>query len=427
MALIYKIVSVLLFILLLPALPFLPRIRSGFLLRTGLKKRPQGDGGAVWMHGASAGDLAAIQPMVEEMKARMPGRRIVLTTITNTGLIMGRKRFEGLADVDYAPFDIPFAVGRAVSAIRPAVVVLEYTEIWPNMIEAAKDAGAAVVLINGRFSAGRVALYKTFFRLIGNPLKNVDLFLMRDEVEAENAIRVGAEPERVRITGNTKFDALIKMAIGAEPPGLARDLWAGQGLMVVFGSIHEGEESMAVDAFVELRRQFPTLRALIAPRYPERARAILSEARDRKLAAMLRSLSNGKGSPPDVIVLDTIGELAQAYRYGELAFVGGSMTHRGGQNILEPAVHGKVVVFGPHIQNFQDCASLLVGRGGFMVNSGRNLVTVMRELLGRPQKLVELGEMARRRVMGISGATAKNLDMITALMDRRGLLTGPET
>jgi 3-deoxy-D-manno-octulosonic-acid transferase len=420
MSLLYKIISYVLFLFILPVLPFMPKIRGGFLERLGFGRTRTAGKRTIWMHGASAGDLAALHPMAEEIKSRRPELPIYVTTITNTGIIMGGKKYSGLAEVGYAPVDIPFSVRRAVSAISPSVVLLEYTEIWPNMMEAAKAAGSKVVMVNGRFSSARVAWYRAFFKAVGNPLKNVDMFLMRDELEAENAIQVGADKSRIHVTGNTKFDALIKTALGPEPKGLGEVLWAGHGKAVVFGSIHEGEEEMSLDVLLELRKTVPGLRALIAPRYPERARPILSAARDRKLSAVLRSSSTGAGAPPDVVVIDTIGELSQVYRYGDIAFVGGSMTTRGGQNILEPAVQGRVVVFGPHIHNFADSASLLVGRGGFMVSNKKALVAVMKELLQRDRKLAELGAMGRKVVLGISGATRKNVDLILELLERGG-------
>ena len=409
----YRILSYLILLLMLPVIPFIPKIRGGMAARLGLGREAGGPRRAIWMHGASAGDLAALLPMAEAIRKLRPSQRLYVSTITDTGILMGRRRFAGIAEVGYAPFDVPFAVRRTVRAVAPSAVVLEYTEVWPNMIATARRAGAKVILVNGRFSRSRMFWYRLFFALAGDPLRDVDLLLMRDEDEAERAIALGAPASRVKVTGNTKFDALIRTTLAPEPPGLAEAVGAGHGRLVVFGSIHEGEEAPVVETVAALRKKFPDVRALIAPRYLERSRSILGEARARGLSAALRSTGPGTA---DVVVLDTIGELAHAYRYGELAFVGGSMTLRGGQNILEPAVQGKVVLFGPHMQNFADCVSLLTGRGGIMTKNGGQLLSVLTELLPRGPKLRELGEMARKAVLGTSGATEKNVGHILQLV-----------
>lgn len=413
MAFLYRILSYVIFLLALPVIPFFPRIRGGLKVRLGLAPSANAPRGAVWLHGASAGDLAALLPIAQAIREKRPTQPLYVSTITNTGIAMGRQKFAGVAEVGYAPFDIPFAVRRAIGAVAPSVVVLEYTEIWPNLIAGAKRAGAKVVLVNGRFSTTRMFWYRVFFTLIGNPLHDIDLFLMRDQYEAERALALGAAPARVKITGNTKFDVLIKTALAPEPPGLAEAIGAGRGRIVVFGSIHEGEERLVVDVYTRLRKSFPDVRALIAPRYPERARSVLMEAKSRGHSASLRSAGPGTA---DVVVLDTIGELAQAYRFGALAFVGGSMTGRGGQNILEPAVHGKVVLFGPHMHNFADSVALLMGRGGIMTRNREQLLAVITDLLPRTDKLKDLGEMARRSVMGTRGATGLNVDLILGLI-----------
>lgn len=413
MVFLYRICSYLLLLLALPVIPFFPRIRGGLWARLGLAPVAHPPRNAVWLHGASAGDLAALLPIAQAIREKRPGQPLYVSTITNTGLAMGRQKFAGVAEVGYAPFDIPFAVRRAIGAVAPSMIVLEYTEIWPNLIAEAKRAGARVVLVNGRFSVSRMFWYRVFFRLIGNPLHNVDLFLMRDQYEAERALELGAAPDRVKITGNTKFDVLIRTALAPEPPGLGEAIGAGRGRIVVFGSIHEGEERLVLDVFSRLRHSFPDVRALIAPRYPERARSVLTEAKSRGHSAALRSAGPGTA---DVVVLDTIGELAQAYRFGVLAFVGGSMTGRGGQNILEPAVHGKVVLFGPHMDNFADSVALLMGRGGIMTSNKEQLLAVMSDLLPKAERLRVLGEMARRSVMGTGGATGLNVDLILGLI-----------
>lgn len=414
----YVVASWALFALLLPLLALHRKTRHGFWQRLGFYPKgaiPDRAGPRLWLHGASAGDLLSLSPMIPELRARIPGCVVLCTTTTNTGYLMANGRLKGQFDgVFYAPWDLFGATRRAVAALRPGLLVLEYTEIWPNLIRAADVAGAHIALTNGRFSPGQLGRYRWLFRAVGNPLARIDLFLMREEDEAERAIQLGAARERVRVTGNTKFDALAALAA---PAGV--DLRPTLGLpqearVLIAGSTHEGEEEVLLEALLELRRTAPDLRLLIAPRYIDRAERVVALAEGRGLSVGRRTR---KVEGADVVVLDTIGELAQAYRLGTLVFVGGSFTHRGGQNILEPAAHGKPVLFGPHMENFHDSVQVLLGRGGIQVADRTQFVRVVSDLLARPEVVQSLGELALRAVRQVSGASARNAVELAALLE----------
>jgi 3-deoxy-D-manno-octulosonic-acid transferase len=348
--------------------------------------------------------------MFGPLRARFPGCRIVLSTMTNSGYMMGKERLAKQVDaVVYQPYDLWGATRRAVRAIQPDLLVLEYTEIWPNLIRAARRAGVRVTLTNGRFSPAHQGKYRLLFSLIGNPLRDMDLFLMRGEDEAERVLGLGAPRERVFVTGNTKFDALAAAAAGQEDEALRGALGLREGERVwIAGSTHEGEEEHLLEVYRRLRETHEDLRLVIAPRYIERAGRIVGLAKERGLSVGLRSQGNVEGGR--VVVLDTIGELTRAYRLATLVFVGGSFTKRGGQNILEPAGQGKPVLFGPHMENFQDSVQVLVGRGGIQVKDADHLYRVMSELLGKPETVGSLGELARATVRQISGASQRNVD-----------------
>ena len=415
----YVIASYALFLAFLPVLFFHPKLRHGKIFRLGFYRRSfrRGRGQPrIWLHGASAGDLLSLQPMMKELKKRVPGCCIVVTTITNSGLAMARKKLVEADVVLYAPYDLPRATRRAVRFLAPDLLVLEYTEIWPNLIRAAKASGARIVLTNGRFSPEKLARYRLFFRLIGNPLYAIDLFLMRSDEEAERVLALGAAPDRVWVTGNTKFDALV-----LDPePGRAEALQAEMGLdpsapVFMAGSTHEGEEELLLGVYSDLLKRYPRLQLVIAPRYVERAGRIMAMASEAGYSVRLRSGGVVAGSA-QVSILDTIGELATAYRLATLVFVGGSFVRRGGQNVLEPAGQGRPVLFGPHMENFKDSVQVLVGRGGIQVATPDQLVKVAQELLARPDKIAELGELARLAVSQIRGASARNVDhMLRAL------------
>ncbi|HSB20897.1 MAG TPA: glycosyltransferase N-terminal domain-containing protein [Anaeromyxobacteraceae bacterium] len=421
MHLVYAIASWIALLALAPLLLVHPKLRHGIPYRLGLYPRSfdRGRGSPrVWFHGASAGDLLSLQPMVKELKARLPGACAVVTTMTNSGLAMARKKLLEADVVLYAPYDVGWATSRAVARLRPDLLVLEYTEIWPNLIRSARKAGARIALTNGRFNPDRLGRYRALFRAVGNPLGRIDLFLMRSDEEAERVLQLGAAPDRVWVTGNTKFDALALEATPERDAALREEMGLPAGAPVLMaGSTHEGEEEPILGVYRELRARWPELRLVVAPRYVERAGRIAALAAAAGLPVRLRSGGARAGSAA-VTILDSIGELAAAYRLATLVFVGGSFVTRGGQNVLEPAGQGKPVLFGPHMENFKDSVQVLVGRGGIQVTSPEQLARVAAELLARPEKIAELGDLARQAVGAIRGASARNVEHMLRLLPR---------
>lgn len=415
----YILLSWLAFWLVVPFLSVFRKTRDGFRQRLGFYPYgllPAGAGPRIWLHGASAGDLLALLPMITRLRLRFPAAKIIVSTITNTGFLMARERMAKHIDaVVYAPWDTWGATRRAARAIAADLLVLEYAEIWPNLIRAAKRSGAHIGLTNGRFSPRNLGRYHALFRLIENPLLDIDVFLMREDDEAERAIALGAPPSRVLVTGNTKFDALAPAAQSVDLPNLQTALGLTPDARVwILGSTHEGEEEALIGVYRRLLETAPDLWLIIAPRYLERADRVRALAEAAGLTVALRS--KGNAAAARVIVLDSIGELTSAYRLATIVFVGGSFTSRGGQNILEPAAQGKPVLFGPHMENFRDSVQVLVGRGGIQVNDADHLTTVMRELLTRPSTIDALGEMARAQVRQVSGASDRNVQALAQLL-----------
>jgi 3-deoxy-D-manno-octulosonic-acid transferase len=401
-----------------------PKTRHGIKRRLGFYPRDflaGRTGPRIWLHGASAGDLQSLSPMVKVLRERYPGCTIVLSTLTNSGFLLGKERKKkdpAFADeITYVPYDLHGAVNRAMRAIKPDLLVLEYTELWPNLIHAAKVHGVKVAMTNGRISPRTMNSYRLLFGLMGNPLHALDLCLMREDDEAERVLGLGAPLDRVWVTGNTKFDALLPRPAGAENArALRAELGLAQDARVwIAGSTHEGEEGLLLDVYQRLRPHYPELVLVIAPRYLERVGKVAALAEAAGLQVRLRTQGPG---PAQVIVLDTMGELAAAYGLATIVFVGGSFTQRGGQNILEPAAQGKPVLFGPNMGNFHDSVQVLVGRGGIQVGDPEQLYRVLDELLGRPEKLVELGELASGAVGAVRGASARNVEHMARLLER---------
>jgi len=421
MRILYILASYILFIAALPVLLLHRKTRSGLMQRLGFyppAKLPPKNGLRIWLHGASAGDLQALSPMIRLLRARFPGCQVIISTITNTGYMMASERLFSQVDaVLYAPYDLWGATRRAAKAIQPDLFVLEYTEIWPNLIRAVKESGARVVLVNGRFSPNHIRKYRALFNLIANPLKEIDLFLMREDEEAERVLGLGAPLERVWVTGNTKFDALASFDRSRSAENVRHALnIPDQAPVLIAGSTHEGEEEKILQVYRRLLKQHPQLRLVIAPRYIDRAGKIVGLAHDSRLTVGLRSQENREGA--QVIILDTIGELSQTYGLATLVFVGGSFTKRGGQNILEPAAQGRPVLFGPHMENFRDSVQVLVGRGGIQVNDVEHLYKILAELLERPEAVSALGQMAEAAVRQVSGASQRNVSHMEALLAR---------
>src|SRR5436190_15178282 len=305
----------LVFWLLLPFLLLHPPVRQGIRSRFGfyggVPALPPGP--RVWLHGASAGDVLGLVPIVRELKALRPDARVIVSAITDSGASMARQRLvpQGLAElVTFLPYDLPGACRRAMAALRPDVLVIEYTELWPQLIRTASEAGVKLALTNGRLRPRNVPRYRLLFRLAGNLLAKFDVLMMRADDEAERALLLGAPRERVHVTGNTKFDALAVSVPEQEDASLRQALALGPERLWVCGSTHEGEESGLLRVFAVLQKEHPDLRLLIAPRYIERAQRVLGLARSLGLRARLRS---EPGGPEPVIVLDTIGELVRAY------------------------------------------------------------------------------------------------------------------
>jgi 3-deoxy-D-manno-octulosonic-acid transferase len=411
-------VEYLVFWLMLPFLWLHPRVRQGIRFRLGSYEGIGLTGGPrIWFHGASAGDVLGLVPVIRELKQLRPDVQVVVSSITDSGASMARQKLlsAGLASfVTYLPYDLPGACRRSIEALKPDVLVVEYTELWPQLLHAAKRAGVKLALTNGRLRPRNVPRYRLLFRLTGNLLAMFDSLMMRAEEEAERALALGAPRDRMQVTGNTKFDALAVSVPGEPDDALKRAIGLAPGQRLwVCGSTHEGEEGPLLRVFAALRSQHPGLRMLIAPRYIERAQRVLAQARAMNLPARLRS-QPGPAEP--VIILDTIGELVRAYQLSTLVFVGGSFTRRGGQNILEPAACGKPVLFGPRMDNFADSVQVLVGRGGLQVKDSLALLKLMRDLLARPQELAKLGELAKDAVSSVRGASARDAKLIAELL-----------
>ena len=380
---------------------------------------------SIWIHAVSVGEVLTARALLPELRERYPRLRIFLSTTTITGQQIARNNLQYVDEVFYFPFDLQFIVRRTLRLVRPRLFLIMETEIWPNLMRACQRAGVKTVLINGRISSRsypRYRLARWFFRDV---LANVDRFCMQSEESARRIIEIGADPSRVSVTGSLKFDSLDIPDVPGAPTadrGPNRVLRyfriSGDRPVVIAASTLKGEEEPIFEAFQRIRATRGNALLIIAPRKPERFDDVERMARRYGWDVARRNDLRVDAEPRnDVVVLDTIGELAQLFQVGTLVFVGGSLVDAGGHNILEPAVFGKPIVFGPHMQNFAEIARAFLDHGAALqVRNGRELETTLLELLGDPVRRASLGAAARALVEANRGARSKSLAVIAQVL-----------
>lgn len=374
------------------------------------RSTPPGRSG--WVHAVSVGEAIAAEPLVEGLRRRYPALPMVVTTVTETGARVVRSRLGRLATHRYFPLDFPGAARRVVDAIDPAFLICMETEIWPNVLRVLRSRDVPVMIANGRLSDRSFRRYLRVRRLLRPVLDGIRVYAMQSSEDARRIIALGASPDRVVVTGNVKHDVLQEAASAGEPWrllfGLARDqrVW-------VAGSTHGGEDEAVLEAHRVAIRACPELALIIAPRHPERVPEVLGVARAQGWRTVKRSDLPAPREPGAVIVLDTVGELAQVYALADVVFVGGSLVPSGGHNMLEAALRRKPVLFGPHTTNFRDAAALLLTSGGALVVDGADdLGRQLTRLLGDAALRERLGRAGYDAVASRHGAVRHTLELV---------------
>ncbi len=390
-----------------------PKYRAGLTqklgrLRKGVLKVIKGTR-PIWVHAVSVGEVMAAHPLIRELKKKYPHRKLILSTVTVTGNYTARRRVPEADAVFYFPFDYPCIVRRVIQGINPAVVLVAETELWPNFFRELKRLGIPSALINGRISPKSHKNYlkfKTFFRQV---FDQVTLLCMQSEEDALRIEDIGADPGKIMITGNLKFDQKIPITrsnLIAIPPDRK---------VITAGSTHRGEETALVEIFSRLREKYPKLLLIIAPRHPERFDEVEGVINGAGFECQRRSTL--KGTVKDILLLDTIGELRTFYAVCDIAFVGGSLVKVGGHNLLEPAAVKKPVIFSRYMFNFKEISEALMSSGGgIMVKDKGELYLQLDNLLSDPERARRMGERAFRIIEANSGAAKKTLDAIGRLI-----------
>ena len=415
--------------------------RLGFSFPS-LEQLPRERSGAIWLHAVSVGEVLAGLTLAKRLKEVFPDRPLVVSTTTMTGQALARQRMPFADAVIYFPLDWGFCVRRTLAAVRPALVVVLETEIWPNFLRAASERGVPVVFVSGRISDRSFARSQSWLSLLGfclrpflaDALGRAAAFWMQSQKDAERVKALGAPADKVHVGGNLKYDLQVPKSTPLADWLEAEVVRDGRRPLIVAGSIVATEEPLALIAFGVLQGEYPKSLMVLAPRKPERFEAAAQFIEDSHQKWVRRSnlrvaspggqIANGDpaatiSSDVTVLLLDSIGELASLYRLADGVFVGGSLVASGGHNILEPAAFGKVPVFGQSMENFAEIAERFVtAEAALQVASPEDAGVSWIELLRNPERNQKMGETARRLVEESRGATERAVSAIRGELGR---------
>jgi len=376
--------------------------------RIGLIPRaPKSGWPRLWLHAVSAGEMAALRPVLEALRGAFPQAYILVSTVTPAGMTVARRSCTAADDICYLPFDGPGCMGRAMWRQRPALVVVAEKELWPNLLGLARLCGARVLTINGRVSdrvMRRAHWAGGFVRWL---YRLPDVLCVQSEQDSRRLQELGVPARRIALAGNTKADNMAARDPRTEER-LADDIGAREGeVWLVAGSTHQGEEELVAEAFRLVTERLPTARLLLAPRHLERVLSVSAMLAERGMSVVRRT--ERKPAPPGgVVLLDTMGELQSAYALGAAGFVGGTLVPVGGHNLLEPLASGRAVIFGPHTANCADVADLVREAGvGFQVSGAAELAERFLAIAADAELQAALARASAALIESQRGASAR--------------------
>ena len=377
---------------------------------------------SIWVHAVSVGEVLTARPLISDLKRRYPNLRMFLSTTTMAGQQLARRSVPDVDAVFYFPFDFAFVVRRTLNLVRPKLFIMMETEIWPNLLRECRARGVKTAVVNGRLSPRSFPRYRLIRPMMRRVLDHIDRFLVQSEESARRFIDLGADPARVVVTGSLKFDSLELSSTALQARARDRVLRyfrvPSSRPVIVAGCTMKGEEMAVLRAFRRVRTTSPNTLLVLAPRNPERFGEVEQAARQEGWKVARRSdLAIDAEPRVDIVVLDTIGELATVYQIATVVFVGGSLVATGGHNVLEPAVFGKPIVFGPHMDNFLEIAEAFVTNGaGVQLMGEEELDEAFLSLMSDPVRRARLGAAARALVEANRGANEKSVTVLSALL-----------
>ena len=377
---------------------------------------------SIWIHAVSVGEVLSTRPIIEELRKRYPSLRLFLSTTTRSGQQLARRSVTDVDGIFYFPFDWPFTVRRTLAIIKPKLFVMVENEIWPTMLRECRKQAVKTIVINGRISARSFPRYRVIRPFFKRVLADIDRFCVQGEETAGRLVALGADRSRLTITGSLKFDSLELTPLPGRGPARVLRFFrmSPNRPVLIAGSTMRGEDEAVIRAFNRVRTTAAGANALliIAARHPERFDDVERLCKAEGLATIRRSDLPIDSEPRcDAVILDSIGELAHLYQIATAVFVGGSLIPAGGHNILEPALYGKSIVFGPHMENFKEIAeTFLANRAAIQVHNARELQTTVVALMGDPVRRARLGAAARALIDANRGAKDRTLEVIGGLL-----------
>jgi 3-deoxy-D-manno-octulosonic-acid transferase len=405
--------------------PVALRSRMGRLSREEREKIAGRD--VVWVHAVSVGETIAVKSLIRALRKRFPEKAIVLSNVTETG----RSVAAGIPEVDlciYFPFDFSFSVNRLLADLKPCVLVVAETEIWPNLLKGTATKGIPAVLVNGRISDRSFGRYLALRRVFSKVLRNFSALCMQTAEDAERIREIGADPGKVVVAGNLKYDVPSSAVDPEKLASLRREFMIPSGLAVLTaGSTHQGEEEIVVETLSALAPDRDVM-LVLAPRHPERIPEVAGILQSRGIRFVVRSALGANSamlSKGEVLLVDTVGELMKFYSLSDIVFVGGSLLPVGGHNILEPASLQIPVLFGPHMSNFREIAALILRhRSGIQVGDGRALTAAVSELLHDKEQCLLIGRNSAALFDENRGATDRMTEVIASCLETPRKKTG---
>lgn len=368
----------------------------------------------IWIHAVSVGEVIAASLLIKRIRELWPNETLILTTVTETGNNTAKARINEADIITFFPLDIGWSVRRFRNSLNPDICIIMETEIWPNFLKIISENKMPLLIVNGRLSEKSYRGYKVGKIFFKKALKNISAFSMQTDSDAERIMLLGADKEKICVTGNLKFDQVFK-AGSQMNQDIAIELKLPAGCKIlVLGSTHNGEEEILISVYKKLKTKFHDLFMIIAPRHPER----FSEVEDLLIKSSIKFCRRTKIKEETIlgkeaILLDTIGELSKIYSIATIVFMGGSLVPVGGHNILEPAVFKKPVLFGRYMHNFRDIAELFVNSGGgIQISEPSEIEKKISDLLSNPYKQKEIGRNAYSLFEKNLGATERNIEII---------------
>lgn len=394
-----------------------PGYLHGFFQRFGFVSELSDDQKIIWLHAVSVGEVQASKSLVIEIQKNYPELKIVITTGTPTGAETVKQLFGDQVTHLYQPYDVAIIMRRFLKKIKPKLILVMETELWPNMFHYCAKFSIPLVLVNARMSERSAKRYARVATLTQDLFLNTAAIAVQTDEDARRMENLGALTKQLHVTGSIKFDISVDEEIKRQVNDLKQTLFQQRPIWIA-ASTHEGEEKAILDAHKKVLKEIPDCLLILAPRHPVRADEIIELIKEQKLNFSTRSSGQQENSNQQVFLLDTLGELMVFYGIADIAFIGGSLVSHGGHNPIEPASFRKPILIGPHDFNFLSISTKLIDQGGALrVQKAGDLASMIVELLRNSNKSNEMGDKAYRFVEANRGSTKRLMNILQPYMD----------